>query len=323
MRAFQTFTRLRCLPSLPTSGIISSGKAVSIQWGPQCQDSRFVSRLRINRYTGARAVKIGAPKTEWQIAAEREFLAMRSAYPKDEYLWYLSPDDVRKLSPEMQKCLTLRCANAQDISRFRKQQLMSKFQRKPFDTNSPAVRIATLTEKILRLRAHLLRNPHGPAHQEAKRAMRIRLTKRLRSMKTLYKCDYTLYKHVCENLGIRCIRFAIPASKDPQKMINPQAIDGDHARFLIRQRMYHAKNAPRQMREPDTNRLIRYTSHPQEPVPASHGRAKATPQQISIAWPYGVKDERVAGKQVVYNPTAPGKGFWPARVATVGGRTPE
>lgn len=152
--------------------------------------------------------------------------------------------------------------------------------------------------------------------------MAMRLTRRQRAMKYLYRTDYGLYQHVCSELGIRCIRFAIPSSKHVQEAENPQAVDGDHARFLIRQRIYHAKHRPREMREPETNRLIRYTRHPMEPVPASHGKAKPIPQQISRGWPYGVSNERVAGKQVIHNPTAPGPGFLRAKGAVVGGRTP-
>merc|ERR1719277_229354 len=187
-----------------------------------------------------------------------------------------------------------------------------------------APRIACLTEKILRLRAHLLRNPQGPGHQQSKRSMSMYLTRRQKAMKSLYKSDYVLYRHVCTELGIRCVRFAIPGSKDPQKMVNPQAIDGDRAKFLIRQRMYHGKWRPHKMKELENKgRLIRYTRHPMERVPESHGKPKSVPQQVSRAWPYGVREERVAGKQVVYNPTAAGIGFWPAKGAVVGGPTPQ
>jgi len=275
--------------ALPLRVVADARDDVKLRWGPCCHDARGVARVRINRYTGVRAVKVSAPKTEWQVAAEREFLAMRSKYPKDALLWDLTPDDTRHLSPEMQKCLTLRCGSNEDVSRWRKHQLIRKFQRRPFDTNSPAVRIACLTEKILRMRAHLLRNEGGMGHQEAKRVMRMYLTRRQRTMKSLYKSDYTLYVHVCKELGIRCVRYAVPMPKDPQIMVNPQAVDGDHARFLIRQRLYHAKFRPRELREPGTKRLIRYTRHPAEPVPASHGRPKSTPQQLSRAWPYGVR----------------------------------
>ncbi|CAK0822043.1 unnamed protein product, partial [Prorocentrum cordatum] len=234
----------------------------------------------------------------------------------DEYLWYLTEDDVKNLTPEMRKCLSLRLGSAEDVSRWRTHQLIKKFQRRAYDTNSPAVRIATLTEKILRLRAHLLRFPQVLGSQAHKRVMAIRLTKRTRAMRQLYKHDFELYQHVCKELGIRCIRFAIPGSKDPQKMVNPQAIDGDRAKFLIRQRMYHGKWRPHKMKELENKgRLIRYTRHPMERVPESHGKPKSVPQQVSRAWPYGVREERVAGKQVVYNPSAAGIGFWPAKGA--------
>jgi len=281
-----------------------------------------VPRVRISRYTGVKAVKKAPPKTEWQVAAEKEFLAMRADFPKDALLPGLTPDDVAGLTPEMRQCLTLRCANAEQVSRWRKHQWIRKFQRRPFDTNSPAVRMAVLTERILRLRAHLLRKPRDGGHQEAKQAHGIALSKRLKAMKTLYKTDFTLYKHVCSELGVRLMRFAIPGSRDPQKVLNPQALDGDRARFLIRQRLFHSKYRPREMREPETNRLIRYTRHPMEPVPESHGKPLPTPQQVSRAWPYGVRDERVAGKQIIYNPTAAGVGFRPGRSKVDGKQTP-
>lgn len=266
-------------------------------------------------------MKVNAPKTEWQIQAEKSFLAQRADLPsEDAFVWGLTKDDVRNLSPAMQACLSVKCGTKDEIRRWRKTGLVKKFQRRPFDTNSPAVRIAMLTEKILGMREHLLRHPK---HNSVKRSMSIVLTLRQKDMKLLYKTDFTLYKHVCSELGIRCIRFAIPDVKDPARRINPQAVDGDRARFIIRQRIYGYKSRPPPLREPATNRLIRYTRHPAEPVPASHGKAMATPQQVSRAWPYGVRDDRVAGKQVVYNPTAPGPGFWPASGATVGGPTPE
>jgi len=293
--------------------------AASPLFGPAKQDARGVARVRINRFTGVRAIKVGAPKTEWQINAEKEFLAMRAQIPKKGYVFGFTDDDVRHLSPEMRKCLSLRCANSEGLSIWRKQQLIKQFQRRPFDTNSHPVRIAVLTEKIMRLRAHLLRNPGRWGHQSAKISMAARLSKRQKSMKSLYKSDYVLYKHVCQELGIRCVRFAVPGSKDPSKMVNPQAVDGDRARFLIRQRLYHAKFRPREMRDPRTNQLIRYTRHPMEPVPESHGKAVPVPQQVSRAWPYGVRNERVAGKQIVYNPTAAGTGFWPAGLGGIGG----
>jgi len=280
----------------------------SMPWD-RCRGTRGVARVRINRFTGVKAVKMNAPKTDWQMSAEKEFLAMRARVPEGGYTWGMTADDVRNLSPDMQHCLSLKCASSVEVSKFRKQVLIRKFQRGPFDTHSKAVTIATLTEKILLLRGQLLRHPKCSG---VKRVMSIRISARHRVMRALYRSDYTLYRHVCDELGIRCIRFAIPDTKDPSKRANPQAVDGDRARWLIRQRMYRARHRPREMREPESNRLIRYTRHPQEPVPVSWGRPQSAPQQVSRAWPYGVRQERVEGRQVIYNPTAPGKGFIPA-----------
>jgi len=138
------------------------------QGGALYQDWRGVARVRLNRFTGVKAVKVGPKKTAWQLAAEKEFLLMRSRHPTQGYKWRLTPDDVRNLSPGMQECLSLHSASSTEISKYRKQELIKKFQRRPFDTNSHAVRIATLTEKILNLRAYLLRHP---TDRPAKRVM--------------------------------------------------------------------------------------------------------------------------------------------------------
>merc|ERR1719436_1119476 len=131
-------------------------------------DARSVARVRINRFTGVKAVKVSSPKTEWQISAEKEFLAMREQVPQDALLHILTPDDVRNLSPEMQKCLTLKCASSMEKSKWRTHQWIKKFQHRPFDCNSPAVKIARLTEKILRVRAHLLKWPKKQGHHVGK-----------------------------------------------------------------------------------------------------------------------------------------------------------
>ena len=51
----------------------------------------------------------------------------------------------------------------------------------------------------------------------------------------------------------------------------------------------------------DKGKLVRYKHHPVEPVPSPHGSSeeKPTPQQVSTAYPYGVREERVEGKETV------------------------
>lgn len=133
-------------------------------------------------------------------------------------------------------------------------------------------------------------------------------------MKSLYKSDFELYKWVCQEVGIKCIRFAIPDFRDPDKMIAPLAIDGDRAKFLIRQKVYRAKYRPRPVRDPKTGQLVRYVTHPIEEPPHDHGLAKAVKQQVTRRWPYGVTKDRVHGRQIVYNPTAAGKGYQPSSI---------
>merc|ERR1712232_765658 len=129
----------------------------------------------------------------------------------------------------------------------------------------------------------------------------------------MYKKDYLLYKYVCKELGIRMVRFPIPEYSDPGRVTAPLAVDGEHCKFLIRQRLWRERHRPRPLRD-EMGVLVRYRKHPSEPVPDDHNVAQPVPQQLSAIYPYGVKRERVEGKQEIYNPTAPGKGHAPARL---------
>jgi small subunit ribosomal protein S15 len=190
--------------------------------------------------------------------------------------------------------------------------MVEKFGNNPFDTNSPSVKIAILTEKILNLRAHLIVRPKD---QHAKGRMAIFLGARTKVMRKLCSSDFPLYQWTCKELGIRCVRFSAP-TKDPQFAYNPLAVDGDRAKFLIRQKLWKGKNRPR--REPAADGRgsgVVFTKHPIEAPPADHGKPERTPQQINVKWPYGIRKERVQGSYVVDNPTAPGKGYIPASIA--------
>eukprot|EP00392_Amoebophrya_sp_AT5.2_P001963 g1968.t1 len=149
----------------------------------------------------------------------------------------------------------------------------------------------------------------------SRRVMTTYLSRRMKVMKALYKADFLLYKYVCESLGLKLVRFAIPEYRDVSKRISPMAVDGDKAKWLIRQKLFRKRNHPRMFmdatkrwtgRSPGT--LVRFTHHPIEPVPEAFGRAKKSPQQLSPHFPYGVRKERVEGKGIVYNPTEPGVG---------------
>lgn len=170
--------------------------------------------------------------------------------------------------------------------------------------------IAALTERILNLRAHMSKNVK---EHHAKRMMQLLMGRRVQCLMYLYKIDFLLYQYVCKELGIRMVRFAIPLFREPEKMLAPLALDGDKCRWLIRQKVWRNGWRPRPLMS-QANKLVRFRKHPIEPVPRDHGKAKATPQQVSTAFPYGVRDDRVRGEQIVYNPTAPGAGHMPCRL---------
>lgn len=150
-----------------------------------------------------------------------------------------------------------------------------------------------------------------------KRLMSVRLSKRQRLMRHLYRTNYSLYEHVCDYLQIKCVKFATPDSRHPSKAINPVAVDSDRARFLIRQKLWKGRHRPRAVRkEGSTGSKCRYTRHPVEPPPANWNVPSATPESVAtVAWPYAQRTPALSGGRIrIPNPTAPGKGHVPVPV---------
>ncbi|KAL8431775.1 hypothetical protein Efla_004997 [Eimeria flavescens] len=160
------------------------------------EQRRFVARVRVHRFAGVVPLKIKAPKSEWYLQAEKEFLSEREQVP-DGYIERWREEDLSKLDPSLRDTLSLRCASNSQLHKWRKLQLCRQLQRRPFDTGSSAVQIACLTEKILNARQHLLR--HRGDHTK-KRILSIWLARRHRVMKYLYRTDYDLYKLTCNLL---------------------------------------------------------------------------------------------------------------------------
>eukprot|EP00922_Rhytidocystis_sp_ex-Travisia-forbesii_P004873 GHVS01007133.1.p1 GENE.GHVS01007133.1~~GHVS01007133.1.p1 ORF type:complete len:309 (-),score=23.63 GHVS01007133.1:210-1136(-) len=264
------------------------------------------SPVKAFKYSGSHSVKVHAPKTEWYVQAETDFLAERDRIP-DGFISRLQEMDVSLLRPQIQRCLHLRCASRKAVSNWRKWQLQRKLQRRPFDTGSPAVQIGCLTEKILHLRAHLIRNPRD---HPMKKMMSIFLNRRARNMKRLYRTDFDLYQKVCKDLRIACVMFSIPDSRDRAKQISTIGMDGDRCKFLIRQRIWKHVYRPRAVHLSES-RAISYTRHPIEKPPEDFNVPRRTAPQASRAWPYGVKEERTFGDYRINNPTAPGTGHCP------------
>ena len=260
---------------------------------------------KVYRFTGTKVHRQKTPKSQFQLEAEAQFRSERAQIPKG-FVYNFTQEDVQGLKPEIQKLLSLRLASNKEISSFRKAELIEKFNQSPYDTNSLPVKIAVLTEQILNMRQHLLAHPRDSA---SKQSIAIALGKRTRAMRQLYKVNTPLYEWVCGELGIQCVRFSVPGIKHPSKALNPLAIDGDRVKWLIRRKLWRARNRPRPVQEAASGQSAHYLRHATEKAPDHHGKPRPVPQQISKAYPYGVSEERARGDYVVHNPTSPGPGY--------------
>lgn len=260
---------------------------------------------KVYRFTGTRVHRQKTPKSPFQQEAEAQFLAERACIPRG-FVNGFTFDDLEGVKPEMQKMLSLSLASNSDISKFRKAELIQKFARSTYDTNSLPVKIAVLTERILNMRQHLLAQTRDSA---SKQAIAIAIGKRTRAMRQLYKVNTSLYEWVCSELKLKCVRFSVPGIKHPSKALNPLAIDGDRVKWLIRRKLWKGKNRPRPEERTDgKGGKVHFLRHRTEKPPDHHGKPRPVPQQVSKAYPYGVDEDRVKGNYQIHNPTAPGPG---------------
>eukprot|EP00371_Babesia_bovis_P001890 XP_001610537.1 40S ribosomal protein S15 [Babesia bovis T2Bo] len=152
---------------------------------------RYVSHVKQFRIKGYPFEKVRAPKTEWYKKAEAIFLAERARVPQG-LVGRWQPEDLSELDPRITQALSLKCASGREIRRARTLLLMKHLQKEPFDTGSAPVQLACVSEKILNLRAHLIRHPRDNCR---KRAMAILLSRRHKLMKRLYNEDFELYQN--------------------------------------------------------------------------------------------------------------------------------
>ncbi len=261
---------------------------------------------KVYRFTGTKVHRLKTPKSAFQLEAEAQFLAERNTRPNG-FVSNFTADDINGLESNFSRLLSLNLACNKDVSKFRTAQLIEKFSQSTYDTSSLPVKIAVLTERILNMRQHLLNFPRDSA---SKQAIAIAIGKRTRAMRLLYKANTPMYEWVCSELGIQSVRFSVPGIKHPSKAINPLAIDGDRVKWLIRRKLWKARNRPRH-EESTTGggKKVHYLRHRTEAPPKHHGKPRPVPQQVSKAYPYGVGDDRVKGSYTVHNPTAPGPGY--------------
>ncbi|SJK85899.1 mitochondrial ribosomal protein S15 precursor, putative [Babesia microti strain RI] len=268
--------------------------------------TRLVAHVKTYRYTGQRAVQIHGIKSEWYLQAEKEFLDERALRPEGLIgRWHI--EDLVNLQPQILQILDLKLASSREVMKARKLLLRRRLQKQPFDTGSVAVQLACTCEKILNLRAHLIKHPKDSPQ---KRNMAMLLSRRYRIMKYFYQTDPQLYIKVCQLLKIKCVLFAIPDSRSRAKAINNLGIDGDRCKFLIRQKLWWGRHRAMPVKLP-SGKLVAYTRHIMEKPPDNFNMPKKHNDQISPAWPYGVKLDRLQGNYVIHNPTAPGLGYCP------------
>lgn len=282
---------------------------VRISVGVSDVQRRTVAHVKAFRIKGYPFEKVRAPKTEWYKRAEAAFLAERARVPLG-LVGRWQPEDLSGLDPRIAQALSLKCANGREIRRARTLILMKHLQKEPFDTGSYPVQLACVSEKILNLRAHLIRHPTDNCR---KRAMAILLSRRNKIMKKLYNTDFQLYQHVCKVLKLKCVLFSVPDSRNRSKAINTIGVDGDICKFLIRQKLWWGKFRPRPIALP-SGKKVAYTRHPIEPPPNDLNKPKSHKDELTHKWPYGVSSQRIAGRYVIYNPTAPGAGYCPVPI---------
>ncbi|MFW6381839.1 MAG: 30S ribosomal protein S15 [Bacillota bacterium] len=86
------------------------------------------------------------------------------------------------------------------ISKEKKQEIISEYQREEGDTGSPEVQIALLTERISQLTDHL--KQHTNDHHSRRGLLKM-VGKRKKLLNYLKNNDISRYRQLIENLGIR------------------------------------------------------------------------------------------------------------------------
>ncbi|RKZ29781.1 30S ribosomal protein S15 [bacterium] len=86
------------------------------------------------------------------------------------------------------------------ITKTKKKEIFEKFSREPGDVGSPEVQIALLTERINKLSEHFRQNPKD---NNSKRGFFILIGRRKRLLAYLRRKNYTRYKSLIVELGIR------------------------------------------------------------------------------------------------------------------------
>ena len=81
-------------------------------------------------------IKQKRPKSQWQINAEKDFLAEQRRDIPEGFAYGLTESDVSHLHPTMQRILSLKNSDSQEIMKAKKRLMVAKFGKHLLDANS-------------------------------------------------------------------------------------------------------------------------------------------------------------------------------------------
>ncbi|XP_028675072.1 28S ribosomal protein S15, mitochondrial [Erpetoichthys calabaricus] len=99
----------------------------------------------------------------------------------------------------VKKLLTLELASRKEKLEVKREELIDKVRKSPYDRSSSEVQIAVLTVKIRNLQEHLHKYPKDKSN---KRRMLMAVDRRKKMLKNLRLTSYETFENVCQQLGI-------------------------------------------------------------------------------------------------------------------------
>eukprot|EP01138_Halocafeteria_seosinensis_P001785 gb/GECG01001828.1/.p1 GENE.gb/GECG01001828.1/~~gb/GECG01001828.1/.p1 ORF type:complete len:268 (+),score=25.25 gb/GECG01001828.1/:1-804(+) len=157
--------------------------------------------------------------------------------PDHGFRFYTSPDQLQDRNEPVKRALSTRTASLTEYRRFKRQQIINKYRTDMFDTGSSRVQVALLTERIQALTDHLRRHRHDTA---AKREVQRLLVRRRKLMQYMIRNDYTNYRVVVRELGLRPVPLFLSkyvshrGNKEPHSVIRAR-----HGRIKKRSQRGH------------------------------------------------------------------------------------
>jgi small subunit ribosomal protein S15 len=138
-----------------------------------------------------------------EVLEERERKIKDNPLPVDlvgKYRFGVLPEETVDLNPRFKEWLSFRNANKHEINQYRRQEVIKKYQQKPYDTGSAGVQIAVLTTRINYLTEHCEKHRSDIS---SKLGLRDLINKRFRLMKYCKRKNVPLYYQICKDLNVK------------------------------------------------------------------------------------------------------------------------